>query len=158
MTDYAELKRLAEDMKGWNNMSECWPCDDIGPDWEVGRIDEEDERWPLLTVYSEQYDQGGSAPGIAAYYAAAHPEAILSMITDFERNQRMFLTACMNMGEIGNALNADMDCDADEMLGMVIDLKAQNARMLEWIRDISRTSGDKGAVIGARQLLKEFGQ
>ncbi|KAA8563244.1 hypothetical protein FX985_03312 [Pseudomonas extremaustralis] len=37
-----------------------------------------------------------------------------------------------------------------------IDLKAQNDRMLEFLKDISRTSGDKGAVMGARQLLKEF--
>ncbi len=36
------------------------------------------------------------------------------------------------------------------------DLKAQNERMLEFLKDISRTSGDKGAVMGARQLLSEF--
>jgi len=36
------------------------------------------------------------------------------------------------------------------------DLKAQNKRMLDFLEDISRTSGDKGAVMGARQLLKEF--
>ena len=51
-----------------------------------------------------------------------------------------------------------MDADGDELLGMVIDLKAQNTRMMEWLRDISRTSGDKGAVMGARQLLKEFAE
>ena len=55
-------------------------------------------------------------------------------------------------------LKSDMDADGDELLGMVIDLKAQNTRMLGWLKDISRTSGDKGAVMGARQLLKEFAQ
>ena len=46
----------------------------------------------------------------------------------------------------------------ESVLCTVIDVKAQNTRMLEWLKDISRTSGDKGAVMGARQLLKEFAE
>jgi len=86
------------------------------------------------------------------------PTVALELIADLERNQRMLLAACMDMGAIGKALKADMNADGDELLGMVIDLKAQNTRMLEWLNDISRTSGDKGAVMGARQLLKEFAE
>lgn len=86
------------------------------------------------------------------------PAVVLELIADLERNQRMLLAACMDMGAIGNALGADMNSDGDELLGMVVDLKAQSSRMLGWIRDISRTSGDKGAVMGARQLLKEFAE
>ena len=77
---------------------------------------------------------------------------------DLESHKRMLLAAVCDLGAIGEALKSDMDADGDELLGTVIDLKAQNTRMLEWLKDISRTSGDKGAVIGARQLLKEFGQ
>lgn len=90
------------------------------------------------------------------YIAAADPVTVLALIADLERNQRMLLAACVDMGAIGNALKADMNADGDELLGMVIDLKAQNSRMLGWLKDISKTSGDKGAVMGARQLLKEF--
>ena len=77
---------------------------------------------------------------------------------DLESHKRMLLAAVCDLGAIGEALKSDMDADGDELLGMVIDLKAQNTRMLGWLEDISHTSGDKGAVMGARQLLKEFGQ
>ena len=70
----------------------------------------------------------------------------------------MLLAAVCDLGAIGEALKSDMDADGDELLGMVVDLKAQNTRMLGWLKDISRTSGDKGAVMGARQLLKEFAE
>lgn len=77
---------------------------------------------------------------------------------DLESHKRMLLAAACDIGAIGKALKADMNADGDELLGTVIDLKAQNTRMLEWLKDISRTSGDKGAVMGARQLLKEFAE
>ncbi|WP_336341228.1 hypothetical protein [Pseudomonas atacamensis] len=77
---------------------------------------------------------------------------------DLESHKRMLLAAVCDLGAIGEALKSDMDADGDELLGMVIELKAQNTRMLGWLKDISRTSGDKGAVMGARQLLKEFGR
>jgi hypothetical protein len=77
---------------------------------------------------------------------------------DLESHKRMLLAAVCDLGAIGEALKSDMDADGDELLGMVVDLKAQNTRMLGWLKDISRTSGDKGAVMGARQLLKEFGR
>lgn len=84
MRDHSELKRLAKSMKGWGKMSECWPCDENGPDWQVGRLDEDDNRWPLLTVDSEQYDQEQDAPMIAQYYAAANPAAVLALIAELE--------------------------------------------------------------------------
>lgn len=118
MTDYSELKRLAEAAK-----SDC-----------------------------------GDYVALNDYGMAVPPTVTLELIADIERHQRMLLAACMDMGAIGNALNADMNSDGDELLGMVVDLKAQNSRMLGWLKDISKTSGDKGAVMGARQLLKEFGE
>ncbi|MNJ32579.1 hypothetical protein D3C77_272460 [compost metagenome] len=77
---------------------------------------------------------------------------------DLESHKRMLLAAACDLGAIGQALNSNMDADGDELLGMLIDLKSKNTRMLGWIDDISRTSVDKCAVMGARQLLKEFGQ
>ena len=85
MKDYSELKRMAEDVKGWDKMTECWPSDENGPDWQVGRLDEEDNRWPLMTVDTEQYDQEQDAPKVAQYYAAANPVAVLALISDNER-------------------------------------------------------------------------
>ena len=97
-------------------------------------------------------------PCQAGFQNAATPEVVLALIKDLESHKRMLLAAACEMGAIGRALKADMDDDGDALLGMAIDLKAQNTRMLEWLKDISRTSGDKGAVMGARQLLKEFAE
>lgn len=48
------------------------------------------------------------------------------LLKEVERGQRMLLAACMDLGAIGNALNADMNADGDELLGMVNELKADN--------------------------------
>lgn len=84
MKDYSELKMLAEAMKGWDKMTECWPSDENGPDLQIGRLDEEDNRWPLMTVDTEQYDQEQDAPKVAQYYAAANPAAVLALIAEVE--------------------------------------------------------------------------
>lgn len=83
--DKATLKALAEGMKGWDKMTECWPCDENGPDWQVGRLDEDENRWPLLTIDTEQYDQEQDAPKIAQYYAAANPAAVLSLLAEIDQ-------------------------------------------------------------------------
>jgi hypothetical protein len=80
--DKVKLKALAEGMKGWDKMTECWPCDENGPDWQVGRLDEDDNRWPLLTIDTEQYDQEQDAPKVAQYYAAANPAAVLALLAE----------------------------------------------------------------------------
>lgn len=103
-------------------------------------------------------DESEEMRALQQFHEEVDPETVLTMIADLERNQRMLLAACMDMGAIGKALKADMNADGDDLLGMVVDLKAQNTRMLEWLKDISRTSGDRGAVMGARQLLKEFSE
>ena len=65
------------------------------------------------------------------YGMAVPPAVVLELIADLERNQRMLLAACMEMGAIGNALDADMNADGDELLGMVIELKAERDRLRE---------------------------
>ncbi|WP_223528351.1 hypothetical protein [Pseudomonas sp. A-RE-23] len=93
MTDYTELKRLAEAMKGWDRLTECWSCGENGPDWQVGQVDEDDNRYPVMTIDTEQYDAETDAPTLAQFYAAANPAAILALISDGER-LRMQLVAC----------------------------------------------------------------
>lgn len=101
-------------------------------------------------------DEDEEMRALQQFHEEVSPEMVLALIKDLESHKRMLLAAACDIGAIGEALKADMDDDGDALLGMVIDLKAQNTRMLGWLKDISRTSGDKGAVMGARQLLKEF--
>ncbi|MCF9000494.1 hypothetical protein [Pseudomonas syringae] len=62
-----------------------------------------------------------------AYVAAANPAALLELIKDLKRNQRMLLSAVCQLGEISAALGADMDSDCDELIGMIEDIRAENA-------------------------------
>ena len=103
-------------------------------------------------------DEDEEMRALQQFHEEVNPETLLALIKDLESHKRMLLAAVCDLGAIGEALKSDMDADGDELLGMVIDLKSQNTRMLEWLKDISRTSGDKGTVMGARQLLKEFAE
>lgn len=143
MSDHSELKKLAEAATPGR-----WTAYDTHGRRFIEAIGTEDH--VVCATPKKQWLKDSQ------YIAAADPVTVLALIADLERNQRMLLAACVDMGAIGNALKADMNADGDELLGMVIDLKAQNSRMLGWLKDISKTSGDKGAVMGARQLLKEF--
>lgn len=143
MSDHSELKRLAEAATPGR-----WTAYDTHGRRFIEAIGTEDH--VVCATPKKQWLKDSQ------YIAAADPVTVLALIADLERNQRMLLAACVDMGAIGNALKANMNADGDELLGMVIDLKAQNSRMLGWLKDISKTSGDKGAVMGARQLLKEF--
>jgi hypothetical protein len=88
------------------------------------------------TVMSAESDQlnagyaifechGPDALKNAEFAAATNPVVVLGLIADAERNQRMLLAACTDMGAIGEALGADMNSDGDELLGMVTDLIAE---------------------------------
>ncbi|WP_085696324.1 hypothetical protein [Pseudomonas sp. B26(2017)] len=83
--DYTELKASALAMKGWDNMSSCWPAEGEPADWQVGRLDEDDNQYPILTVDTAEYGQPEAAPVVARYYAAAHPEAVLGLIQEVEQ-------------------------------------------------------------------------
>lgn len=92
MNDYSELKRLAEETKGWDKLTDAWVSEeDIDEtdadlrDWVVGRIDEDGNPYPVATVCTWQYDAPGDAQKLAKYYAAANPAAVLALIAENER-------------------------------------------------------------------------
>ena len=120
MTDYTELKRLAEAAAQghWNQDG-----------FEVQNDDIKDYRVACCNRLTD-----------AKFIAAASPAAVLALIAKNERNQRMVLSACMSMGAIGESLGLDMDSDGDEMLGMVAELKTE--------RDQLRAELEKTQLIG----------
>lgn len=129
--------------------------------WRVGSKVAVDERIQLKTendaLKAKRLARAARAKKLVGI-ASSHRRDALVLRKELESHKRMLLAAACDLGAIGEALKSDMDADGEELLGMIIDLKAQNTRMLEWLKDISRTSGDKGAVMGARQLLKEFAE
>ncbi|MBE8590725.1 hypothetical protein IQK56_07160 [Pseudomonas sp. MAFF 301449] len=137
MPDYNELKRLAEaatpqefdtaEEKSGNGYIECPHCGGSG---EV-EIEADYCNYDGAAIGVQFYGIGHEFGAAEAYYRAANPAAVLTLIADLERNQRMLLAACMDMGAIGNALGADMNADGDELLGMVVELKAERDRLRE---------------------------
>lgn len=85
----AELRRLAEDTQGWQNLKECWPADQefSDADWEVGALDEDDNRYPVISVNTQQYDCEDGAEKLARFIAAANPAAVLSLLDECDRLQ-----------------------------------------------------------------------
>ncbi|PQZ89441.1 MULTISPECIES: cell division protein ZapB [Pseudomonas] len=106
MTDYTELKRAASEAKNWGG--------------EVG-----EGRWYTAECFKRPYF---SIPD-AEFIAACGPGAVLALIAENERNQRMLLAACMDMGAIGNALDADMNSDGEALLEMVVELKGERDQL-----------------------------
>jgi len=84
---------------------------------------------------------------------------VLDLIADLERNQRMLLAACMDMGAIGSALNADMNSDGEELLSMVVDLKTdldkEKALSKGWYENWKGTIVERDQLKAERDNLRE---
>lgn len=118
MTDYAELKRLAETANA-----------------VTGDVSVE------VTLASEPGPNQAEVDAVTAFVGAATPAQVLALIADSERNQRMLLAACMDMGAIGNALDADMNSDGEALLEMVVELKAEKEAAQALIGTVVIASG-----------------
>lgn len=75
--DLDNLEALALAVKGWANVSQVWR--DGGDEaYVVGVINEDDEKYPVIVVDTEQYDVEG--PALANFYAVANPATVLQLI------------------------------------------------------------------------------
>jgi hypothetical protein len=86
MTNYTELKRLAEAAKRWGSCNQAWidTAEDEGAA-VVGHISEDGEIYPVVVVDCEQYYAGGDSIKLADFYAAANTNVVLSMIAEIDR-------------------------------------------------------------------------
>lgn len=86
-----ELKRLAEEVKGWSSCNIAWSItDDNDPEYltaAVGAIGEDGGKYPVAVVDCENYFAGSDSPKLASYYAAANPNAILELINQRDQLQ-----------------------------------------------------------------------
>lgn len=93
------------------------------------------------------------------FSAAAREEVVLALIADLERNQRMLLAACIGMGAIGEALGADMDSDGEELLSMIVDMKAalekEKALSKGWFENWQGTIVERDQLKAERDNLRE---
>ena len=93
------------------------------------------------------------------YGMAVPPAVVLELIAELERNQRMLLAACMDLGAIGNALNADMNSDGEELLSMVVDLKTdldkEKALSKGWYENWKGTIVERDQLKAERDNLRE---
>lgn len=82
-----------------------------------------------MSDYSNLKALAEDAAGISDVSLA--PDVVLDLIAEIERGQRMLVAACVSLGDIGEALGAEMDDDADHLIGMIRELKAENERVNE---------------------------
>lgn len=129
MSKYDELKRLAEVATPgpWERGSRK-----LGGSVYAGPV----QHWAngsgqcqIVMTTGAEWMNPGDMERNADFIAAANPATILELIAENERNQRMLLAACVDMGAIGEALGADMNSDGEELLSMVVDMKAENERL-----------------------------
>ena len=85
MTNYQELKRLAEAAKDWGNCNQAWTntAEDEAAA-VVGHISEDGEKYPVVVVDCDQYYAGGDSIKLAKFYAAANGNVVLSMIAEID--------------------------------------------------------------------------
>lgn len=76
------------------------------------------------------------------FIASANPATILALLAEIERDE-IHLRA---FGSVAETAIAERD-----------QLKAESEKMRNFLAEVSRTSGDKWAVMAARNLLREFG-
>lgn len=65
-----------------------------------------------------------------------------ALYAENERNQRMLLAASTALGEVGEAMGAEMDDDSDELVGLATELRKEAARY-RWFRSTSQLPADK---------------
>jgi uncharacterized protein YfkK (UPF0435 family) len=84
----AEIELAATEAKGWflpdyfQEVSEGYPPEEW--DWMVGRIDEDGNLFPVLTVNTMQYDSD-DAEKLAKFYALVNRDNALAMATELRR-------------------------------------------------------------------------
>ncbi|GHS80307.1 hypothetical protein PAGU2196_11410 [Pseudomonas sp. PAGU 2196] len=97
------------------------------------------DQWDIAEVCATE---GDNVMADAEFIAATGPATVLALLAEISRIE---IDAAYVMA--GSRTRAE-----------VIDqLKAENEKMRSFLADVSRTSGDKWAVMAARNLLKEFG-
>jgi hypothetical protein len=82
----AEIEAAANAVKGW----QCGQAFQVVEEghlpsewyWHVGRVDEEDNQYPVLLVDTAQYDQPEQAECVAHYYAAVSRDTVLAMAAE----------------------------------------------------------------------------
>lgn len=127
-----ELRRLAEGTKGWQNLVECWPADQehSDADWEVGAIDEDGNRYPVISINTQQYDCEDGAEKLARFIAAANPSAVLSLLDELKAaNARLHEVA------VGCAT---AEQERDQLRAEVESLR-KDAERYRWLRDKSES-------------------
>jgi hypothetical protein len=118
MTEYSELKMIAE---------ACHKHQPLRFMRSHGALYIRNDSGIVFTVYQDRSfpDFMSENKDYADLVLAAKPALIIGLIADLERNQRMLLAACMDLGAIGGALNADTNSDGEEILSMVVDMQSQ---------------------------------
>ena len=81
-TTTEQLKEFALIASSWDNCDRAWIDDPRHPDEiaVIGIIDEDDNKYPVVTIDCSQYDCPNASIKLAQFYAAANPTVVLQLI------------------------------------------------------------------------------
>lgn len=105
-----------------------------------------DGSWKILSAWHTPDEKGRQN---AEFAAASSPATVLALLAEIDN-----LKQCLDME---SAELAWSDSDGRAIQAERDQLKAENEKMRSFLSEVSRTSGDKWAVMAARNLLKELG-
>ncbi|MCY1277445.1 hypothetical protein D9M70_261400 [compost metagenome] len=73
-------------MRGWSHLAAFWKADaQSDADYEIGHINEDEQRYPVLSVNTWQYDCQDDAVLLARYYATAVPTTVLALLAEIRQ-------------------------------------------------------------------------
>lgn len=107
--------------------------------------------------------QDEHAEAVAYLETHMHCHTILGLIEEIDRlehknaNQAESIREYQDLTMGGDVSLGMLKADLRVTAGERDQLKAENEKMRSLLAEVSRTSGDKWAVMAARNLLKEFG-
>ncbi len=83
-TEESDVANVAHWEKSLANL---WPVDedDVQGDWQIGAVDEDGNRLPVITIEASQYDAPGDSEKIARVLVTLWSQAFASQLCDMER-------------------------------------------------------------------------
>lgn len=141
MSDYSELKRLAEAFPvdlDWDSNTEPFFNGPSGESLGGGATGYYSVYGKPFRLEGEDYDYDGptyveACSADFAKFMVAAREGVLALIKDLESHKRMLLSAAVDIGSIGEALGAEMDDDPSELQGIAAELR-KDAERYRWLR------------------------
>lgn len=125
MTDHTELKRLAYDVREWDQTRDAWEGESQGLAI-VGHVNHDTEcSYPVMEIDTEQYDHPDDAIKLAQFYAAANPVKVFELISEITKLEGEAKVLRDLLGESLTLVIETLEDDSIDAYGHLVQLRDQ---------------------------------